>query len=82
MPYNLHGPSSTLSPSERSRESLRLLDLLAEVDREELERRVSARALEFLEGKWLEQSLLAKGQELVVTDAMLYWLRDIWEKFA
>lgn len=82
MTYNTHSAASTLTPAERSKESLRLLDLLAEVDKDELERAITARALEFLQEKWMEQSLLEKGQELRVSEQQYFWLQDLWAKFA
>ena len=82
MAYNIHGPSSTLSSAERSAEALRLLDLLRSADQEELKRRLSTRALEFLDRPWSAQSLLAPGQKLAVSKGQLYWLRDLWAKFA
>ena len=82
MAYNIHGPSSTLSSAERSAEALRLLDLLRSEDQEELDRRLSTRALEFLDRLWSAQSLLTRGQELSVSEPQLLWLRDLWGKFA
>lgn len=82
MTYNLHGPSSTLTPAERSREARRLLALLRAEDQDEVERRLTPAALAFVDKMWDAIDLLPEGAELSLTDSQLYWLLNIWNKFA
>lgn len=42
---------------------------------------MSTRAVEFLEEQWERKRLLGPGEELVMTEGQLYWLRDLWAKF-
>lgn len=81
MPYNNPSPSqsTTLSAAERGREARRILTMLREEDEERLERKLSARAREFVQQKWIEMDL---GGVVEVTPDQLMWLRDIWQKFA
>lgn len=81
MAYNLHGPSSTLSPSERSQEARRILRILESESEEDLSSKLTVNALSFLRDLWLRESMLPRGGELLVTDAQLYFLRDIKDKF-
>lgn len=83
MTYNLNGSSSsTLTPAERSRETRRLLALLREEDQDELEHVLSSRATDFMQEMWDAVDLLPEGTDLSLTDSQLYFLRDIWNKFA
>jgi hypothetical protein len=72
-------PTSILTASERSREARRILEMLREEDSSELERKLTDRAREFIQAKWLEMDL---GGQLNVTEAQYWWLMDSWAKFA
>ena len=80
MAYNNPTPSqsTTLTAEERSKEAQRILTMLREEDQNEVERRLTVRALEFVQGKWLEMDL---GGQVSVTENQLFWLRDLWQKF-
>ena len=80
MAYNNPTPSqpTTLTAEERSKEARRILTMLREEDQDEVERRLTVRALEFVQGKWLEMDL---GGQVSVTENQLFWLRDLWQKF-
>lgn len=83
MPYQNFGsqPTSTLSADERAQEARRILLRLADEDEDELDRRLTDRAKEFLSQQQLTMSLLPDGVGPTVTTAQLFWLRDIAEKF-
>jgi len=80
MAYNNPTPSqsTTLTAEERSKEARRILTMLREEDQDEVEHRLTVRALEFVQGKWLEMDL---GGQVSVTENQLFWLRDLWQKF-
>jgi hypothetical protein len=80
MAYNLHSQSSTLTAEERSKEAIRLIALLDTIDDEELGT-LTDRAQSFVNRLRLEASLLAEGAVLPISDAQLFWLRDLWAKF-
>lgn len=80
MTYNTFSRASTLSPAEMSAEARRILDLLEQEDQEELERRLSPRAVAFVEEMQMARSLAGDG-EVAVTEKMLWFLRDIKSKF-
>jgi hypothetical protein len=81
MPYNNPSPSqsTTLTAAERSKEARRILEMLREEPEEDLERKLSARAQEFVSAKWLEMDL---GGQLNVTPDQYWWLQDLWSRFA
>lgn len=83
MSYNSDGKSgSTLTLDERSRQGQRLLELLAEVDSQDLERALTQKAIGFLHDLWLQKSLLVEGQRLSLSESQYWWLQDLWSKFA
>ena len=81
MTYNNPTPSqsTTLTAAERSKEARKILEMLREESDSDLERKMTRKARDFIEGRWLEMDL---GGQLNVTENMLLWLRDIWQNFA
>ena len=81
MTYNNPTPSqsTTLTASERSREARRILSMLREEREEELERKLTQKARDFIAAKWLEMDL---GGQLVISVDQYFWLQDCWSKFA
>jgi hypothetical protein len=81
MAYNNPTPaqSTTLTAEERAKEARKILEMLHEEDQDEVERKLTGRALEFVQGKWLEMDL---GGQVNVTPNQYWWLQDIWSKFA
>jgi hypothetical protein len=81
MAYNNPSPSqsTTLTADERSREARKILTLLRNEPGEELERRLTDRALGFVQSGWLQMEL---GGQLNISENQLLFLRDIWSKFA
>jgi hypothetical protein len=82
MAYNLHSQSSTLTAAERSKEAIRLIALLDTiiVDDEKLDM-LTRDARRFLNQIRLQISLLSEGGVLPISDAQLFWLRDLWAQF-
>jgi len=81
MTYNNPTPSqsTTLTASERSREARKILEMLREERPEDLERKLTQKARDFVQGRWLEMDL---GGQLNVTENQYWFLQDIWGKFA
>jgi hypothetical protein len=81
MPYNNPTPSqsTTLTAAERSKEARRILEMLREEPGDDLDRKLTPRAYDFVTSKWIEMDL---GGQLNITENMLLFLRDIWGKFA
>ena len=81
MGYNNPAPaqSTTLAAAERSHEARRILQMLREEDQDEVKRKLTVRAREFVQEKWIEMDL---GEGLSLTENQYWWLQDIWAKFA
>ena len=82
MPYNNPSPhqSTTLTAVERARESRRILTMLREEPKDDLERKLTGKARGFVEAKWLEMDFGGKLESITIDQ--YWWLMDIWEKFA
>ena len=87
MAYNLpnQSQSTTLTSAERSAEAKRLLNLLQAEGDDRLQSRLTAQAYQFVSQKLEDLTLLEEmgsKAELVVSTSQLFWLRDLWQKFA
>ena len=82
MPYNNPSPSqsTTLTASERAKEARRILTMLREEPKEDLERKLTPKAKGFVEAKWMEMDF--GGSLAGITIDQYFWLMDIWDKFA
>jgi hypothetical protein len=82
MPYNNPTPhqSTTLTQAERSKEARRILTMLREESKDDLERKLTGKAKAFVEQKWFAMDL---GDQLnSITIDQYFWLQSIWDKFA
>jgi hypothetical protein len=82
MPYNNPSPSqsTTLTPAERAREARRILIMLREEPRDDLERKLTPKAKDFITAKWLEMDWGGKLEG--ISPDQYHWLQDIWQNFA
>ena len=82
MPYNNPNPaqSTTLTTVERAKEARRILTMLREEPKDDLERKLTGKAKGFVEAKWLEMDFGGKLESITIDQ--YWWLMDIWEKFA
>lgn len=71
--------STTLTASERAKEARKILGMLREEKQEDLDAKLTRKAREFVEAKWLEMDL---GGQVDVTVNQYFWLQDMWAKFA
>jgi hypothetical protein len=82
MPYNNPTPhqSTTLTQAERSKEARRILTMLREEPKDDLETKLTGKAKSFVEQKWFAMDL---GDQLNnITIDQYFWLMDIWSRFA
>lgn len=82
MTYNNPSPhqSTTLTAAERSTEARRILTMLREEPKDDLECKLTGKAKGFVESKWVEMDFGGKLEN--VTIDQYFWLMDIWSKFA
>jgi hypothetical protein len=82
MPHNNPTPhqSTTLTQDERSTEARRILTMLREEPKDDLERKLTGKAKSFVESKWLEMDFGGKLEHITIDQ--YHWLQDIWQKFA
>ena len=81
MPYNnpTPGQSTTLTSAERSSEARRILSILREESTDDLNRKLTPKALQFVKSKWLEMDWGGKLE--AITPDQLFWLRDLKNLF-
>jgi hypothetical protein len=82
MPYNNPSPSqsTTLTAAERAKEARRILTMLREEPKDDLEAKLTGKARNFVESKWLEMDF--GGRLEAITVDQYFWLMDIWSRFA
>jgi hypothetical protein len=66
MAYNNPSPhqSTTLTAAERAKEARRILTMLREEPTDDLEQKLTAKAMGFVEGKWLEMDFGGKLENI------------------
>lgn len=81
MPYNNPSPhqSTTLSSTERAIEARRILTMLREEPKDDLETKLTGKAKSFVEAKWLEMDFGGKLESITVDQ--YFYLQDIWARF-
>ncbi|HUD74469.1 MAG TPA: hypothetical protein VMQ76_05300 [Terracidiphilus sp.] len=82
MPYNNPSPSqsTTLTPVERAKEARRILTMLREESKDDLKRKLTPKAINFVQTKWLEMDWGGKLEG--ISPDQYHWLQDIWQNFA
>ena len=82
MTYNNPAPhqSTTLTQAERSIEARRILTMLREEPKDDLETKLTPKAKQFVHAKWLEMDFGGKLEHITIDQH--FYLQDIWSRFA
>lgn len=80
-PYNNPTPSqsTTLTTAERAKEACRILNMLREESKDDLEAKLTPKAESFIESKWLEMDFGGKLETITIDQ--YFYLQDIWSRF-
>ena len=66
--------------AERAKEARRILTMLREEPKDDLEAKLTPKAKQFVQAQWLEMDFGGKLESITIDQ--YHWLQDIWEKFA